>query len=62
MQLAKFLRKRRGELTFAQFSRKIGISTSTLQRLEMGDQNVSIDTLEQICERLKCTVGEIFGG
>ena len=59
-QLAVFLRKRRRDLTFQQFSRKIGISDSTLHRLELGEQNVTLQTLEQICDRLKCSVSEIF--
>ena len=45
-QLAKFLREKRGELTLKQFARKLGISDSTLQRLEIGEQNIiKIDTL-----------------
>jgi DNA-binding Xre family transcriptional regulator len=60
-QLAAFLRKKRGELTFKQFSRKTGISDSTLHRLELGEQNITLNTLEQICDRLKCSMAEIFG-
>ncbi len=60
-QLGAFLRKRRGELTYQQFSRKVGISDSTLHRMEIGEQNVTLKTLEQICERLKCTISELFG-
>lgn len=57
--LAQFLRKRRGDLTFEQFSRKTGISDSTLHRLEMADQNVTATTLELLSDRLKCKVGEM---
>ena len=60
-RLGVFLRKKRGDLTYQQFSRKMGISDSTLQRLEMGEQNVTLKTLEQICDRLKCTISEVFG-
>jgi len=60
-QLAAFLRKKRGDLTFQQFARKTGISDSTLHRLEMADQNITIDTLEQLTDRLKCSVVDIFG-
>jgi transcriptional regulator with XRE-family HTH domain len=59
-ELAEFLKKKRGEQTFAKFSRKTGLSTSTLQRIEMMQQNVSIDTLEQIVNRLRCRMSEIF--
>ena len=60
-QLAAFLKKRRGSLTYVQFSRKMGISPATLHRLEMGQQNVTLKTLEQIVDRLKCKVADIFG-
>ena len=59
-QLGAFLRKKRGDLTYAQFARKMGISDSTLHRLEMGEQNVTLKTLEQITERLKSKVSDIF--
>jgi len=59
-QLGSFLKKVRGESTFAQFSKKIGISSSTLHRIELGQQNVTIDTLEHITVRLKVTLSEIF--
>ncbi len=59
-QLGRFLRKRRGDLTYQQFARKLGVSDSTLQRLEMGEQNITLKTLEQILERLKCRVSEVF--
>jgi DNA-binding Xre family transcriptional regulator len=60
-QLAAFLRKRRGDLTYQQFARKTGLSDSTLHRLELGEQNITLDTLEQLCDRLKCSISEIFG-
>ena len=60
-QLGAFLRKKRGDLTYQQFSRKMGISDSTLHRLEMGTQNVTLKTLEQLCDRLHCKISELFG-
>jgi transcriptional regulator with XRE-family HTH domain len=59
-QLAEFLKKKRGDQTFAQFSRKVGLSDSTLQRIEMMEQNVTIDTLQHIVNRLRCKLSEIF--
>jgi DNA-binding Xre family transcriptional regulator len=59
-QLAEFLKKKRGDQTFAQFSRKIGLSDSTLQRIEMLEQNVTIDTLQHIVNRLRCKMSDIF--
>lgn len=60
LQLGNFLKKERGELTYAQFSRRIGISKSTLQRLEQGDQNVTLDTLEHLLGRLRKGLRDIF--
>jgi DNA-binding Xre family transcriptional regulator len=38
----------------------MGISDSTLHRLEMGEQNVTLKTLGQLVGRLKCSIGEVF--
>jgi transcriptional regulator with XRE-family HTH domain len=59
-QLAEFLKKKRGDQTFKQFARKVGLSDSTLQRIEMMEQNVTIDTLQHIVNRLRCAVSDIF--
>lgn len=48
-------------MTLGQFSRKLGISDSSLNRIEMGAQNVSLATIQRIVDRLGTTVGEIFG-
>jgi DNA-binding Xre family transcriptional regulator len=37
------------------------IVDSTSHHLEMGEQNVTLKTLEQICDRLKCSISEVFG-
>ena len=47
-------------MTFAQFEKKMGISGSTLHRIELEQQNVTIDTLEQIMDRLKVHMADIF--
>jgi transcriptional regulator with XRE-family HTH domain len=59
-QLGDFLRKARGEETYAQFARRVGLSASTLQRLEVGQQNVTIDSIESLVERLKCRISDVF--
>ena len=48
-------------MTYAQFARKIGISISSLQRMENGIQNVTLDTLERVAWRLKASLKDIFG-
>ena len=59
-QLASYLRKERGDLTFAQFARKTGISNSSLQRLERGDQNLTIASLETLLQKLKVGIRDVF--
>lgn len=59
-QLAKKIKSLRGEMTQREFARKIGISKSTLHRIEMAEQNLGIDVVEQICKKLKCKLSELF--
>lgn len=59
-QLGRFLRARRGEMTYAQFSRKLGLPPSTLHRLEQGAQSITLRGLQQIMRRLKCGLADIF--
>jgi transcriptional regulator with XRE-family HTH domain len=59
-QLGKFLRERRGDLTYADFSRRLGLPPSTLHRLENGDQSITLRGLQQIMKRLKCSLSDIF--
>jgi len=59
-QLGQFLRKRRGEMTLPVYARKLGISSSSLHRMEMGEQNVTLTTLERLLKRLKCNAADVF--
>lgn len=58
-QLGKILRARRGEMTYAQFSKKLGLPPSTLHRLEQGAQSITLRGLQQVMRRLKCSLAEI---
>lgn len=58
--LALNIRARRGKLTQKQFARKLGIDQASVNRIELGEQNVTIDTLQLICNRLKCDAGELL--
>jgi len=60
-KLAKFLKEQRGEMTFAAFSKKTGLPRSTLFRLENGEQSITLGRLNQIMDRLKCSLEDIFG-
>lgn len=59
--LASELKRRRGDLSMRDFAIKIGLSKTSLQRIENEEQNVTIDTLELLCAKLKCEVGDLLG-
>jgi transcriptional regulator with XRE-family HTH domain len=60
VQLARFLRKARGELSYAQFSRKTGLSHTTLHRLERGEHHLTLNKLETLMDKLKIRLSDIF--
>ena len=59
-QFGRFLRERRGDVSYAVFARKLGISASTLFRLETGEQSVTLGKLEDVLKRLKSGVRDVF--
>lgn len=59
-QLAKFLRKERGELSYAQFAKKTGLSHQTLYRIEHGEHHLTLDKLETVLVKLKIHLKDIF--
>ena len=59
-QLAREIRRRRGDTPHRDFARQLGISKSSLHRIEIGEQNIGLDMLEQLCLRLHCTMSELF--
>ena len=61
-RLGNRLRELRDEESQLQFAKRLGISKSSLNRIEIGQQNVSLATLETLCKRLKCDVEDLFSG
>ena len=59
-RLAHHLRQLRGTTPQRDFARRLGISKSSLHRLEMRQQNVGLDMLERFCHRLKCDLADLF--
>ena len=59
-RLGRRLRELRGEDSQLAFAKKLGISKSSLNRMEIGEQNVSLKTLDILCRRLKRDVGDLF--
>ena len=58
--LSRELRRRRGDMTQREFAKKLGISKSSLHRIEMKEQNVGIDTLELFCKKLRCKISDLL--
>lgn len=59
-QLAAFLRKQRGDLSCAKFSKRAGLSHTTLHRLERGEHHLTLNKLERILDKLKVKLADIF--
>jgi transcriptional regulator with XRE-family HTH domain len=59
-RLAKFIRERRGSLSQRAFARKSGLGQSTIMRIENLEQNVTLETLEQLCKAFHLDVFELF--
>lgn len=59
-RLAAFIRQRRGDTPQRVFARKMGVAQSTIMRIENEDQNVTLQTLEQLCKVFHVDVGDLF--
>lgn len=59
-QFARFLRKARGSLSYADFSKKVGVSHTTLHRIERGEHHITLSKLETILVRLKLRLSDVF--
>ena len=59
-QFAVFIRKQRGERPYRDFARKLGISKSSLARLEMGEESITLKRLNLVLNRLKCQPADVF--
>jgi transcriptional regulator with XRE-family HTH domain len=60
VQLARFLRKARGEMSYLQFSKKAGISHTTLHRIERGEHHLTLTKLETVLRKLKLKLSDVF--
>lgn len=57
---AKKLKQARGEESQVKFSKRIGIAQSTLNRIENGEQSVTLHLVERIANRLKIDVFQLL--
>ncbi|MGH7485999.1 MAG: helix-turn-helix transcriptional regulator, partial [bacterium] len=53
------LRQRAG-LSQGEMARRLGVSRPTLNRLESGSQNTTLETLGRLCRSLRCGPGDLF--
>ena len=60
-KLAKFLKTQRGDMPFAQFSKKVGLPPSTIFRLERCEQSITLGRLDAVLSKLKCSLADVFG-
>jgi transcriptional regulator with XRE-family HTH domain len=61
-RVAAFLRRKRGEMTYRQFAPKLGMSSSTLHRLENLEQSITLAKLHALAMRVRTTIEEILAG
>ena len=59
-RLGRNLRKHRGDKTLVEFASKLGISKSSLARLESGEQNFTKNVLDKLCAKLECDILDLF--
>lgn len=59
-KFGRFLRGKRGKDSYAVFARKLGISASTLFRLETGEQSVTLGKMDDVLKKLKADVRDVF--
>ena len=59
-QVAKFIRKSRGEKTYQAFGAKVGVTPSTVYRLENCQQSATLRSLGRILGRLGCSIWDVL--
>ena len=47
-------------MSYAQFSKKTGLSHMTLFRIEKGEHHLTLNKLESLLNKLKIRLGDIF--
>lgn len=58
--LASNIRRLRGDKTQTEFAKKLAITQSSLNRIEQATQNVTLETLQKMCDRLKCKPSDLL--
>jgi transcriptional regulator with XRE-family HTH domain len=59
-EFARFMRKARGRLSYAEFAKRVGVSHTTLHRIERGEHHITLNKLETILGRLRIKLKDVF--
>jgi transcriptional regulator with XRE-family HTH domain len=59
-QLAKYLKNRRGTMSYAQFSKRTGLSHTSLHNIERGELHLTLRKLGIVMTKLKIRLSDIF--
>lgn len=54
------MRKARGSLSYAEFAKRVGVSHTTLHRIERGEHHITLNKLETILGRLRIRLKDVF--
>jgi transcriptional regulator with XRE-family HTH domain len=60
-KIAAFLRKARGDTTYREFARKVGITPSMLFRFEQQQASMTLDSLQKITAHLRVSLVDVLG-
>ena len=59
-QFGRFLRQQRGQTSYSVFAKLLGVSASTLYRLENAERSVTLGKFEDVLKRLKAGVRDVL--
>ena len=60
--LARKLKRLRGEQTQRVFAKRLGITQPHLNRIEQGKENITLKTIQKLCNRLRCKAAWLLDG
>lgn len=60
-KIAIFLRKERGDMTYRDFARKVGVTPSMLFRFEQQQSSMTLESLQKILAYLRVSLVDVLG-
>ncbi len=58
---AAYIKRQRGDRSFAAFAKEIGLDPGSLHRLERGEQSITLGRLTRVLKRLNASLEDVFG-